>query len=425
MNYAKAEIITIGDEILYGHILDTNSQWICQELDAIGVKVQHRITLGDHREDIIEAFETAWKRADIILVTGGLGPTDDDITKPCLVEFFGTELEIHQEALEKLTEFFKLRGKGLTETNRMQAAVPIGAEMLENKMGTAPGLLFPKDGKILVSMPGVPIEMKYLMNKWVFPRIKEDFELPVIFHKTLKMVGIGESFLADKLKPWAKGFPETTSLAYLPSLGMVKLRLTTVAEDISKAQVQTEKLIEEMLPLGGKYIYGYNNDTLEGKIGEILKEKKLSLSAAESCTGGYFSHMITSVPGSSDYFKGSIVSYDNSVKENLLNVPSSVIEKYGAVSEEVVKIMAEEVRKKLKTDIGVSVSGIAGPGGGSEDKPVGTVWICYCDDEKTITKILNLGFRNRTRNVQLSTLALLNLIRLQLTGVIREKETKL
>lgn len=420
MNHVTAEIITIGDEILYGHILDTNSQWMCQTLDAIGVKVIYRVTIGDNETDILNAFSMARERADIILITGGLGPTEDDLTKPCLAKFFDSPMEINDEALAEVTSFFKSRGRELSEINRQQALIPIKAVKLTNKMGTAPGIMFYEEGKMFVSMPGVPIEMKHIVETSVLPKIREYYSLPVIVHKIVKTIGIGESFLAEKIKKWADSLPSNISLAYLPSLGMVKLRLTAVGDNKDALFMVIDSCITSLKLIVGKYIFGYDDDTIEGRIGSILREKGLSLSAAESCTGGYFSHLITSVPGSSTYFMGSIISYDNAVKANQLNIDSTLIEELGAVSEEVVIAMAQNIRDQLGTDIGIAVSGIAGPDGGSEDKPLGTVWICFSDGQNSVAKKLNLGYRGRKENIHLSSLAMLNLLRLQLSDGIRE-----
>ncbi len=414
MKHVKAEIITIGDEILYGHILDTNSQWMCQTLGDLGVKVNYRSTIGDNEEHILKAFDEARRRSDLVFITGGLGPTEDDLTKPCLAKFFDSEMELNEKALEEVTQFFKSRGRELNELNHGQAVLPVKCEMLSNKVGTAPGMLFHENDKVFISLPGVPLEMKYIIENEAIPRIKELFHMPVILHRTIKTIGIGESFLAPKIQDWANNLPDHISLAYLPSLGMVKLRLTAVGPTLESLKTEVNDQIEKLLPLAGKYIFGFDSDTIEEALGKILKERGLTLSAAESCTGGYFSHRITSVPGSSSYFHGGLISYDNSVKVKKLGVPADVIEKYGAVSEEVVKYMAENIRKELSTDIGVSVSGVAGPEGGTDEKPVGTVWICFADGEKTIAKKLSLGFRSRSVNIELSALAVMNLIRLQL-----------
>lgn len=414
MNTPVAELITIGDEILYGQILDTNSQWMCQELDEIGIKVKYRVTVGDNREDILAAFQTAQQRSGIVLITGGLGPTPDDLTKPLLAEFFNTEVKENKEALVDLQELFSNRGYELTPLNRLQASLPENCTFLSNKTGTAPGMWFEEKGVIFVSMPGVPHEMKYLMEHEVIPRVRTRFSLPVIFHKVVKTAGIGESWLADLIADWEKSLPDHVKLAYLPTLSQVKLRLTVVSDTLAHAKADVEAVVSTLLPIIEKYVYGYDQETLEEAVGKLLKEQQFTLATAESCTGGYVSHLITTVPGSSEYFLGGVVSYDNQVKIAELGVRAEDIEKYGAVSEEVVIQMAEGVRNRLKSEVGVAISGVAGPGGGSPEKPVGTVWLACSVNGKVKTKLLNLGDRGRLLTIKVAGLAALNLIRITL-----------
>lgn len=408
-----AELLTIGDEILYGQIVDTNSQWMSVELDKVGIKVVRKTTVGDQENEILTAFAEAEERADIVLITGGLGPTNDDLTKPLLAKYFNCELRIHEEALAEVTEFFVSRGRELTETNRQQAALPICCTKITNPIGTAPGMWFEKNDKVFMSMPGVPHEMKKMMSERVIPRLLQKFKMPVITHKVIRTVGIGESMLADKIAAWEKSLPSHIKLAYLPGLGEVKLRLTGFGDYAPALQNEIDELTEKLLPLAGDFIYGYGEEALEVVIGKKLREKKLTLSIAESCTGGYLSHLVTSVPGSSDYFLGSIIPYAYEIKMRQLGVKPEILEKYGAVSEPTIIEMANIVRAKFNTDIGVATSGIAGPGGATPDKPVGTVWIAYSDKHHTVTKKLQLS-KERMINIRMSSAAVLNLIRLSL-----------
>lgn len=408
-----AELLTIGDEILYGQIVDTNAQWMSVALDEVGIKVIRKTTVGDQEPEILTALAEAERRADIILITGGLGPTSDDLTKPCLAKYFNCELRIHEEALAEVTEFFKSRGRELTERNRQQAALPVCCTKITNPVGTAPGMWFEKEGKVFVSMPGVPHEMKKMMTERVIPKLREQFTLPVIQHEIIRTVGIGESILAEKIEGWEKALPEHVKLAYLPNLGEVKLRLTAIGSSREELKKELSTLKQSLLPIAGEYIYGYGEEPLEKVIGNLLRERKLTLSIAESCTGGYLSHLVTSIPGSSEYFMGTMIPYAYDIKMRQLGVKPEVLEKYGAVSEPTIVEMANIVRAKFNTDIGVATSGIAGPGGATPDKPVGLVWIAYSDKHHTVTKKLLLS-KDRMINIRMASVAVLNLIRLSL-----------
>ena len=414
------EIITIGDEILYGQIVDTNSQWISKELDKAGIRTIRKTTVADTESDILEAFSEATSRADIILITGGLGPTNDDITKPCLAKFFKSDLGLSEEALRDVKRIFDKIGRELTETNKQQAFIPTNCSVVTNRVGTAPGMWFQENGKVYVSMPGVPHEMKTMMIEQIIPRLQSIFNTPSIHHKIVKTIGIGESWLADKIELWEQQLPTHIKLAYLPGLGEVKIRLSAFGEDIailkSEVRIQTDKLT----PIIEKYIYGFDRDTLPVAVGGLLRERKLTIASAESCTGGSVAQSITSVAGSSDYFLGSIVAYQNNLKVSLLGVKPETIEMHGAVSESTVKEMAEGARNRMGANIGIATSGIAGPGGGSAEKPVGTVWIGYSDQNKTLAKKLSL-YKDRSINIQLTTKALLNLVRQRLMEMDGEK----
>jgi nicotinamide-nucleotide amidase len=413
MKKILAELLTIGDEILYGQIVDTNSQWMSVELDKIGIKVIRKTSVGDQEDEILTAFAEAEKRADIILITGGLGPTSDDMTKPLLAKYFNCPLQMHEEALAEVTVFFKSRGREMTELNRQQAALPICCTKITNPVGTAPGMWFERNNKVFMSMPGVPHEMKKMMTERVIPKLKEKFQTPTIYHKVIRTIGIGESFLADKISSWEKSLPEHIKLAYLPSLGEVKLRLTGFSDSSTQIESEIDELVKKVQPLAGEYIYGYGEEPIEEIIGKMLRERKLTLSMAESCTGGYLSHLITSVAGCSDYFLGSMVPYSYEIKMRQLGVKPEVLEKYGAVSEQTIIEMANIVRAKFNTDIGVATSGIAGPGGATPEKPVGTVWIAYSDKHQTVTKKLQIS-SERSINIRMASMAVLNLIRLSL-----------
>ena len=415
MSEIYCEIITIGNEILYGHILDTNAKWLSKNLNELGVKTNKISTIGDNYIQIKDVLQSSIKENDIIIFTGGLGPTNDDITKKCLNDFFKGKLVTDNYTLSHIKKIFKKRNLDLTKKNRDQALVPDNCKVLHNEYGTAPGIAFEKDNKLVISLPGVPYEMKSLFEDKCSKIIKQKFALSIIHHRTIKTVGIGESWLSDLISEWEKNLDDNISLAYLPSIGRVKLRLTGRGNNLYKIKSAIDKEEKKVLPIIKKYIYGFDNDELESCVGNLLIKYKKTLSIAESCSGGYLSHLITSIPGSSKYFLGSIVAYNNNVKINNLNVNKRNIKKFGAVSKEVVEEMANNVRIKFNSSIGISTSGIAGPSGGSEEKPVGTVWIGYSDKNKTLSKKLVLTNR-RDINITLSSISALNMARLNLDG---------
>ena len=410
MQAVNAEIIAIGDELLYGQIMDTNSHWISQELDAVGVRVVRKTTVGDNRTDILTAFEEASKRADLILITGGLGPTQDDLTKPLLAEYFGCEIVEVPEAVAAVSAYFTRRGREMTLLNTLQGHLPTCCTYVPNEVGTAPGMWFEQKGCYWMSMPGVPHEMKKLVKDFVLPKLSQVFELPVIYHKLIKTAGIGESWLADLIKDWENALPAHIRLAYLPSLGHVKLRLTAFGTNKEQLQQEVAAQIELLLPQIGKYVYGYDEETLETALGKLLKNAGKTIALAESCSGGYVSHLITTVPGSSAYFQGAVVPYHNAFKERILGVKSETLSSHGAVSEATVAEMAEGVRALFNADYGLASSGIAGPDGGTPDKPVGTVWIGCAGPEGVETRKLQLT-QDRMLNIQLTGVAVLNLFR--------------
>lgn len=410
MQAVNAEIIAIGDELLYGQIMDTNSHWISQELDAVGVRVVRKTTVGDNRTDILTAFEEASKRADLILITGGLGPTQDDLTKPLLAEYFGCEIVEVPEAVAAVSAYFTRRGREMTLLNTLQGHLPTCCTYVPNEVGTAPGMWFEQKGCYWMSMPGVPHEMKKLVKDFVLPKLPQVFELPVIYHKLIKTAGIGESWLADLIKDWENALPAHIRLAYLPSLGHVKLRLTAFGTNKEQLQQEVAAQIQVLLPQIEKYVYGYDEETLETAFGKLLKNAGKTIALAESCSGGYVSHLITTVPGSSAYFLGAVVPYHNAFKERILGVKSETLSSHGAVSEATVAEMAEGVRQLFNADYGLASSGIAGPDGGSADKPVGTVWIGCAGPEGVETRKLQLT-QDRMLNIQLTGVAVLNLFR--------------
>jgi nicotinamide-nucleotide amidase len=415
MKIIYAEVITIGDEILYGQITDTNSKWISEELDKIGIKTIRKSSVGDQKQQILNILDESLQRADIILITGGLGPTKDDITKKTLAEYFNDELVIHPHAEEFIRGFFEKRGRPFTELNRQQAAIPSRCTYLHNATGTAPGMLFEYKGKVIVSMPGVPLEMKYLISNEVIPRLKSKFELPEIVHKIIRTIGLGESFLAERIEHWEDSLPEHIKLAYLPSFGEVKLRLTGIGKNRSIVEEEIELEVKKLIPLIEEHIFSFENEEIEKSIGKMLKESGTSLSVAESCTGGYLSHLLTSIPGSSAYFMGGVVSYSNEAKMDVLKVKQETLTKFGAVSEQTVIEMSEGVRNLMKTTYGIATSGIAGPDGGTDEKPVGTVWLAVTDGKQTLTKKLSLG-KIRIVNIEYSAKAALNFLRILTKG---------
>lgn len=410
MKEIRVEILTIGDELLYGQITDTNTQWISEKMSQSGYRVVRKTSVGDQEDAMLAAFREAETRADIILITGGLGPTADDLTKPMLCKYFNSSLELHQEALAQLTNLFEQRGFELTPLNRKQAELPAACQYVPNPLGTAPGMWFEKEGKVFVSMPGVPHEMKGMMERTVIPRLTDFFNPPVIYHRMIRTAGIGESWLADRIRSFEEALPENIKLAYLPGLGEVHLRLTAFGQDLEDLQKSVAEQCRQLLPLIEEWVYGYDSDTLPLAVGNLLKKEGKTVAIAESCTAGFVSYTLSSIPGSSNYFNGSIVAYQNAIKESQLGVKASTLQEFGAVSEQTASEMAEGVRKALKADYGISTTGIAGPGGGSEEKPVGLVWVAISNGEQTIAKKFRFT-KDRDINIRYTATALLNLFR--------------
>lgn len=406
----KAEIITIGDELLLGQVIDTNSAWLGQQLNQLGIRVHHKSAIPDDRDAIINALSQANERSDITILTGGLGPTKDDITKHTLCDFFQTPLVQNEKVLAWVTSIFTMRNLPMLESNNQQAMVPEKCTVLWNRNGTAPGMWFNENNKVFISMPGVPFEMKTIFEEEVIPLLKTTFNFPAIVHRTILTSSIGESFLAKKIAPIEDALPPHIKLAYLPSVGMVRLRFSAFGENEDQLNKELQPIIEALYELVGKHIFGEGEDNLAQVIGMLLKGKGKTLGTAESCTGGYIAHMITLNPGSSAYFKGAIISYANEVKINQLGVDPNIIANHGAVSEACVMAMAEGAKRTLQTDYAIAASGIAGPEGGSDKKPVGTVWIAIATPHQTFTKLLNLG-DNRERTIQRTGLQALDNLR--------------
>jgi nicotinamide-nucleotide amidase len=409
----KASIITIGDELLIGQTIDTNSAWMGAELSKAGFDVTRITSVHDRREDIIYALNEAAGKTDVVLITGGLGPTSDDITKQMLCEFFNTHLVIDQEVLRMNTEMMSRRNFPMNENNRRQAEVPESCRVLKNASGTAPGMWFEKDGSIFISMPGVPHEMRYLMTEHVLPELNKRFTSQIIIHRNIMTYGTFEAKLAETLTEYETGLPGNIKLAYLPASGIIKLRLTGTGSNRNDLAILINDQVSKLYNIIPELIYGEDEESLETVIGKLLKTNNKTVATAESCTGGEIAHLITSVPGSSDYYKGSVIAYSNSVKKQLLGVQEYILEKHGAVSEETVKEMAGGARELFKTDFTVATSGIAGPEGGSEEKPVGTVWIAVASDRETASEKRVFGI-DRVTNIKRFSLAALNLLRKQI-----------
>lgn len=404
-----AEIITIGDEILIGQIVDTNSAWMAQQLNQIGIQVKQVSSISDNADHIVEALNLARKRATVVLITGGLGPTKDDITKFTLARYFNMTLRRDGETLKHIEGIFERLNRPMIDLNIKQADVPDGCTVIQNKNGTAPCMWFEFDGNIIVSMPGVPFEMMYLMQEEILPRLKRAFKLPFIFHKTILTANIGESFLATEIESIEDSLPTYIKLAYLPKLGQVRLRLSATGDDeeILKQEVKSfaQLIIERIKP----YVVVEDDIALEKAVLDVMESKGLSLSTAESCTGGYIAHLITKHPGSSTVYKGGAVVYANELKQSVLGVSATTLNSFGAVSEETVREMAQGALENFQTDYAVSVSGIAGPGGELLNKPVGTVWIAVASKHGVVSKVFQFG-NKRMQNIERSSSAALMMI---------------
>ena len=407
----QSSIITIGDELLIGQVVDTNSAWMAQELNKAGIAVKRRVAVGDGWDEIWNSLDEESRHADIILITGGLGPTADDITKPVLCAYFNGKLIVDDSALANVKYLFEqIFKRTVTPRNLKQAEVPDTCTLIPKKRGTAPGMWFEKNGKVYVSMPGVPYEMKGMMSDNVIPALLEKFKPPFIAHRTLLTFGIGESMLADHIQAFEEALPKYIKLAYLPNYGMVRLRLSATAEDKDQLNKELDGLFEELQALVKDHLVTNLDEPMQAVLGKLLKERNKTLSTAESCTGGYIAHLLTSIPGSSSFFAGSMVTYSYKAKEDLLGVDNQTLLTKGAVSEEVVLQMARGALENIHTDYTLAVSGIMGPGGGMPEKPVGTVWVAVGNNNKLLTQKFHFRF-DRTRNIELTAVNALNLLR--------------
>ena len=406
----QASIITIGDELLIGQVIDTNSAWMATELNTAGVWVRRRVAVGDNREDIVKALDQESRNCDVILITGGLGPTADDITKPVLCDYFGGKLVVDAGALQNVKDIFARLNRPMIEPNLKQAEVPDTCTVIPNKRGTAPGMWFEKDGKIFVSMPGVPHEMKGMMTDYVLPQLPHYFKMPAIVSRTLLTAGVGESFLAEMIKDFEQALPPGIKLAYLPNYGMVRLRLTGIGNKKEEIEAEISRQFSTLKNLVAEHLVTDQDDSMPVVVAKLLKERNRTLATAESCTGGYIAHLLTAEPGASRFFKGSVVSYANEVKQEVLHVSEQTLLSAGAVSEETVKQMLNGALSLLKTDYAIAVSGIMGPDGGTPEKPVGLVWVAAGNRDKVVTQKFNFRF-DRRRNIELTTNNALNLLR--------------
>lgn len=413
----NATIVTIGDELLIGQVVDTNAAWLGQKLTAAGIKVRELTSISDTPEHIVATLDRLVGATDVVIMTGGLGPTKDDLTKETLVEYFGGNLVMNEEVLKKIEDFFKSRGRTVIESNRRQALVPDNCIILPNMHGTAQGMWWTKDGTQVISIPGVPYEMKPLVENHIIPRLRETYNVPDLMHKTIMTQGVPESYLAEMIKGWETALPDCMKLAYLPRPGIVRLRLTVSG----KCAVEGEKLLSEqtdkLLEVIPEHVFGYDDVSIQDVVGVLLREKEMTLATAESCTGGQIAAMITSVAGSSDYYKGSVIAYSNEIKMQELQVSPENLEQFGAVSKEVVEAMASGIIRRFQTDLAIATSGIAGPGGGTRDKPVGTVWIAVASKSRVLSKKFLFG-GNRERNIEQSSIMAISLLRKMILDLI-------
>lgn len=404
------DIISVGDELLIGQTLNTNAHWIAAELDKIGFTIREHVSISDNREHILNRVDYSLKNVDVVLITGGLGPTNDDLTMPVLNEYFGGKLVEDKTVYQDIERLILGRGFEMNERNKKQALVPDNCKVIRNMHGTAPGLWFEKENKVVVAMPGVPFEMKAMITDTVIPLLKQKYVLPEIVHQMIYTQGLPESKLAEIIADWEDALPVNIKLAYLPSPGRVKLRLSSKGSDRKVVQQQIDEQVAKLNAIIPNYIYSFDGRNIEEVIGDMLRNKKATLATAESCTGGYIAHLLTSVSGSSDYFIGSVVSYANQIKINELGVNPADIENHGAVSQQVVEQMAKGVLQKYGVDYAVATSGVAGPNGGTPDKPVGTVWIAVATKTTVTSKLFTFG-KIRSINIERSAIAALGMLR--------------
>lgn len=410
MKKIQASLVTIGDELLIGQVIDTNSSWIAQQLTKIGITVKRRVAIGDNYDEIFQMLDEESKKADVIIITGGLGPTSDDITKEVLCNYFGGKMVVNEGALENVKYLFeKIYKKPVSAVNLAQAEVPDVCEIIQNKRGSAPGMIFEKNGKVFISMAGVPYEMQGIMEE-VIPYLQSKWHLPVILHRTVLTAGIGESALAELIAEFEKNLSKEISLAYLPNYGMVRLRLSISGFNKKNTEILIENAFAELKERVSEYLVTDEDEPMQTVLGKLLQKKNKTIATAESCTGGAIAALITSIPGSSAYFEGSVVSYSNKIKSNLLGVSESTLKNFGAVSKETVEEMLKGLLQRMGTDYGIAVSGIMGPDGGTSDKSVGTVWIACGSQNKIETHLLHQRFM-RNKNVEITSVMALNKMR--------------
>lgn len=418
MDQNQATIITIGDELLIGQVIDTNSAFIAQALNAIGVVVSSRIAVGDQKLAISKALDNAINNNNIVILTGGLGPTSDDITKPLLAEYFGGEMKVHQPTLDHITYIFEqVHKRPMIERNRKQAEVPDTCEVLFNETGTAPGMMFQKNSAYIFSLPGVPHEMKWLTVNKVIPFLQAQMLSNFVAHRTLLTAGIGESFLAELILDFEKKLPEQLKLAYLPNYGMVRLRLSGQSQNKTELDLLLDNQFEHLKKAVEAYLVTDEDEPMEVVVGKMLKLNSQTVSTAESCTGGYIGHLLSKHAGSSQFYTGGIISYDNRIKTEFLEVSTQILQTVGAVSKEAVEQMAKSVREKMKTDYAISVSGIMGPTGKTDEKPLGMVWIGVADKKRVLSKVFYLRF-DRQKNIEITATQAINLLRLLIINKI-------
>ena len=415
----SVHIISIGNELLSG-VTNTNASWLASQLFANSIPVSKVHTIADEPKTLKKCLDEALAEADIVITTGGLGPTVDDITKKVLCKYFNCGLKFSHSTYDNIEKLFNSRGLSVTQTNKKQAEIPEIAKPIPNITGTAPGLWFNVNDKTLIALPGVPFEMHIMFSNFIVPELKNKYKLPKILSRTVLTHGLGESFLSDTIHKWEKQVPSFVKLAYLPSPGLVKIQLTGVDDANGMVKNTIDKLVTELQDIIPDYIFGYDHQTLQELTGSLLLAKKAKLSIAESCTGGFISHLMTSCPGSSEYYTGGVVAYDNDLKIRLLNIEKTLIEQFGAVSQQVVEAMALNVRKLLKTDYSIATTGIAGPGVGSKEKPVGTVWIAVATPHKLKSQKFRLG-QNRQTNIVVAAHTALNMLRKILAADVQEE----
>lgn len=406
-------LINIGDELLIGQVVNTNASWMAEYLNENGMRVKTVFTIADNADEIKNALQQALKTAEAVIITGGLGPTKDDITKYTLCQFFNTHLVLHKPSLDNVRQIFEKRNYPMTPINEAQALVPACCRVLLNKWGTAPGMCFETEGKVVISLPGVPFEMQGLMREEVVPLLQEKFSIESIYHKNVLTFGIGESFLSDKIESWELALPQNIRLAYLPKDGVVRLRLSAYGNNLAELEKQVACEVENLRTLAGEYIFGYDDDTLELVVGKLLAERGLTLATAESCTGGTVARLLTSVSGASAYYVGGVVAYANEAKEQLLGVKHATLEQYGAVSKQTVEEMALGAKHRFATDCAIATTGIAGPTGGTKDKPVGTVWIAVADCSGVEAQCFSFG-DDRAKNAMRASYQALRWLQMKL-----------